>query len=451
MADTYNQEETMKGTTLEKEYDASFDGDEKANNLLKLTSNAFTRTYKRIAISEIGLTDPIKRARLKTMRGLTSTVKDIGVVNPIHVMTIDIDDEDEETKYILLDGLRRMYGAKRNGQDEIDAIVWDFKDKDQGTDLAMFLSMMLNRNQKHTWSEVWDLYQILELQSDITPGTLEYLLQLESGDAMKLKDVMLCDYPEVKDTLLTEKKNLEGCYKMLQKLRKEEDLLDKEDVTGVAQTNDDASEITANNVGESGELSDEEVRELLELTEDLDELNDVEDTDFKDMNKAAEGFEERQTVGERHPIDTALRQAVLARDKFTCTCCGLNMGAGSRNGLIAVHHKIPVHCKGKDTLENLTTLCLNCHITLHIMERNGGSIMMSKDDFDALSETEQLSLRKILKLARVAVVADGKAGLTKEDIKKKTQDSVRHPMPGTGLSENQAAYAKFKASMKEDK
>ena len=78
------------------------------------------------------------------------------------------------------------------------------------------------------------------------------------------------------------------------------------------------------------------------------------------------------------------------------------------------------------------------------MERNGGSIMMSKDDFEGLTPAEQLSLRKILKLARVAVEADRRRGLSKDEIRKQTASSVRHIMPGEGLSENQEAYAAYK-------
>lgn len=107
-----------------------------------------------------------------------------------------------------------MFAALKNGQTEIDAIVWDFKDKDQGNDLALYLGLLLNRTQRRNWGEIWHLYQVLELQSSITLGTLEYLLQLESGDAIKLKDVMLCDYDEVKQALLSGEKNLDGAYKI---------------------------------------------------------------------------------------------------------------------------------------------------------------------------------------------------------------------------------------------
>ena len=268
---------------LEQEYDEIFEGDEKANNILKLTSDAFTRTPERIELKSIALTQPVKSGRKDTRMGLTSTVKDLGVVTPIHVMTVDEESEDDDYKYILLDGVRRVYGALKNGQTEIDAIVWDFKDKDKGMDLALVLTLLLNRVQRRSWSEIWDLYKILEMQNYYTPGALEYLLQLEGGDAMKLKDVMLSDYEEVKLALMNNEKGLEACYKLLQKMRKEEDALMKEDVMGVSDIVEDAEEISGNN--EEGQLSDDDVKELLEMSEDLDSVGDLGEDDFDALNK----------------------------------------------------------------------------------------------------------------------------------------------------------------------
>lgn len=67
--------------------------------------------------------------------------------------------------------------------------------------------------------------------------------------------------------------------------------------------------------------------------------------------------------------------------------------------------------------------------------------MMSKDDFDELNENEQVSLKRALKLARIAVEADRRRGLSKKEVQEKTQDAIRHPMPGAGLKDNQTAYA----------
>lgn len=428
------------------DYGETKDGtEERALNLLSLTSDKFSLSTEVIKIGEIGLSEPTKRGRQKTMIGLTQSVKDMGILTPIHVMKVAEEDATEDYKYVLIDGLRRMFGAIKNGMTEICATVWDFEDKEKGMELLLPLSLMLNRQQRRQWSEVWDLYRILELQSAITPGTLEFLLQLEAGDAMRLKDVMLCDYSEVKEALLSGEKNLDACYKMLQKMRKEEDQLGKDDATGFGDTVDGAEEVAGDVTEGSEQLTDQDVLELLEMADNLDDDSEVSSDDFSDMSTPDSDFVDQQKVGERHPLDPALRQAVLARDDFTCRCCGMKM-IGARLGLIAVHHVIPVHCSGKDELKNLVTLCSNCHILLHVLERNGGTILMPESEFNELLPSEKSSMKRALKLARIAIAADKRKGLSKEQIGTATKDSIRHRMPGVGLKENQIAYSYVKAN-----
>lgn len=430
------------------DYGETKDGtEERAFNLLSLTSDKFSLSTEVIKIGEIGLSEPTKRGRQKTMIGLTQSVKDMGILTPIHVMKVAEEDATEDYKYVLIDGLRRMFGAIKNGMTEICATVWDFEDKEKGMELLLPLSLMLNRQQKRQWSEVWDLYRILELQSAITPGTLEFLLQLEAGDAMRLKDVMLCDYSEVKEALLSGEKNLDACYKMLQKMRKEEDQLGKDDATGFGDTVEGAEEVAGDVTDGSEQLTDQDVLELLEMADSLDDDSEVSSDDFSDMSTPDSDFVDQQKVGERHPLDPALRQAVLARDDFTCRCCGMKM-IGVRLGLIAVHHILPVHVGGKDSMNNLITLCLSCHNTLHCLERNGGTIMMSEQNYNELFPSEKSSLKKALKLARIAIEADKRRGMSKEQIASVTKDSVRHPMPGTNLKENQAIYTAVESSKK---
>lgn len=431
MAEDFGREAFEDG--LEEEYEQAFDSEEKLSHILKLTSDAYTRKFERIKISQIGFTDPVKKSRSETMIGLTSTIKDLGVLDPIDVMTVPEESEDDDYKYVLIAGLRRVFGALKNGQTEIDAIVWDFKDKDKGSDLSLYLGLLLNRTQKRSWAELWHLYQILELQSAITPGTLEYLLQLESGDAMKLKDVMLCDYDEVKQALLNDEKTLDGAYKLLCKLRKEEDRLAAEDATGVAEDVEGAEDIADSNVGERGTLSDQDVLELLEMADSAE--GDVDGEDFSELNQ---GVDEHQVVGERHPLDPALRSAVMARDKFRCRCCGF--GGPAALGILAAHHVLPVHVGGADTLDNLITLDVSCHILIHVAERNGGKLQMTKEEFDSYSEADQTKLKRILKYAKVAVEADKRRNMSLDEVRAATTDSVRHPMPGAGLTDAQRAY-----------
>ena len=440
--------ESERNETLDKEYDATFTDDERITNMLKLTSDAFTREYRTIKISEIGITDPVKQGRKATLMGLSGTVKEMGVLQPIHVMTVEKEVEDDDYKYILLDGLRRIFAARRNGNEEIDAIVWDFKDKDYGIDNALTISCLLNNNKRRKWEEIWNLYQVLELQKSVSPGTIETLLQLEAGDAMKLKDVMLSDYPEVKGALMDGTKDLEGCYKMLAKLRKEEDSITKEDEQGISDLVEDTEELI-NQEKEKPMLSEEDTKELLDLADNLDDnLDNIEDEDFDDLN---DGVVDSQAGGERHPLDPALKSAILSRDNFRCKCCGF--GGPAALGVLAVHHILPVHTfkKGQPTdyEENLTTLCLNHHILLHVAERNGGKLHMTREEFESYSEEEQTALKKCLKLAKIAVAADKKRNMSLDDVKKATKDSIRHPMPGTNLKETESAYSKYKTTHEE--
>ena len=443
MSETYNDGEEIAGSSLQAEYDATFSGEEKLSNLLKITSDSYTRKFEKIRLDQIGFTDPVKKSRAETMTGLTSIVKDLGVLDPIDVMTVE--DPDDDYKYVLISGLRRVFAALKNGQTEIDAIVWDFKDKDQGNDLALYLGLLLNRTQKRNWGEIWHLYQVLELQSAITPGTLEYLLQLESGDAMKLKDVMLCDYDEVKQALLSGEKNLDGAYKLLAKLRKEEDKLAKEDETGVSDTVEGAEEIASDNVGEQGQLSDQDVMELLEMVDGVDE--DVTDEDFDEVNKGS--FEEEgQKVGERHPVDPAIRQGTFQRDNFRCRCCGT--GGVAFLGTLVYHHAIPVSARGKDSVANGLTLCDSCHQVLHCAEKAGGKIPMTKEQFEEYSEAEQLRIKRILKFAKVAVEAHKRVGNSRDKIVKEATASGRHRMPGETLKETQIGFATANKGESED-
>lgn len=433
--------------SLQKEYDANFSDEERIINMLKVTSDMYTRTRKVINLKEVCISEPLKLGREQTMVGLTKSVKEMGVLTPIHVMTMEqVEDEDDEPddmrnyKYILLDGLRRVFGALKNQVFEVDAIVWDFPDKEKGRQIALPLSLLLNRTQRRKWSEIWELFQILEMQSSVTPGTLEYLLQLEPGDAMKLKDCMLCDYEEVKECLLNNEKTLEQAYKLLQKLRKEENMLEKEETMGISNV-EEAQEIVGDaSEGKEG-LSEQDVRELLEMA---DSDIDVDNEDFGALNQ---GEDYHQKVGERERLDPALRQAVLSRDKFRCQICGV--GGPAYLSVLAVHHKISVAAGGADALDNLVTLCLTDHIMVHVAERNGGKLQITKEEYDESSPEEQKRSKEILKYSKVIVEANKRKGFTREQIFENTKSIMKHPMPGAGLAENRKAYVEAKKEEQE--
>ena len=86
---------------------------------------------------------------------------------------------------------------------------------------------------------------------------------------------------------------------------------------------------------------------------------------------------------------------------------------------------------------------------LHVAERNGGKLHMTREEFESYSEEEQTALKKCLKLAKIAVAADKKRNMSLDDVKKATKDSIRHPMPGTNLKETESAYSKYKTTHEE--
>lgn len=454
----------MDNSLLMQEYDNSFSGEELASNLLKIDTSQFTLTVETVPIKKIGLLEPLKEGRESTILGLSTMIKELGVLTPIHIMKLsdesDIsdlaDDDDDDWDYIALDGLRRIYGSLKNGLTEIKAVVWDFKDKEQAGQLALPLSLLLNRTQRRQWSETWGLYQALELgavgSKTMSPATLEYLLQLDGGDAMRLKDVMLCTYEEIKMGLLNNEKTLEASYKALQKARKEEDKLAQEDSMGMRDSVDGAEEITSDNKNIDNALSDMDVRELLEMANTSD-ISSIDSEDFGALNTSSYE-EERQKVGERHPVDDAIRQGTFQRDDYHCRCCGTG-GVAFLSTLI-FHHVIPVHCKGADSVENGLTLCDSCHIALHCAEKRGGKLQMTEEQFNEYPENEQRRIKLILKYAKIAVEAAKRQGVTIEKVKEGATLSARHRMPGEGLTANQAGFAvserkkAIKSSDKED-
>lgn len=431
---------------LQEEYESTFTNEEKVQHALKdINKHSFTLDVGIVDFNTILVSEPVKNGRKETYSGLTTSVAEMGILSPIHVMVLEgysnwLENHEEGEKYegpmySILDGFRRVWAGYKNGITRSYAVIWNFGDKDKGVELSNILSLILNKVQRRSWNEIWYMYQLLEEQAQMTPGTLEYLLQLDPGDAMKLKDIMLCDYPEVIEDLTSNKKTLQQCYNTLQKLRKEEDKLLKDDNTGISDMKqaDGAIEKGGDQV-----LSNEEVNEILEMGDNFD--GDLSEEDFDELmgNNLPD---ERQTVGERHPLDPALRAAVLQRDGYCCQITGRGKGLPTPIALsiLNVHHKVPVHCGGTDTMDNLITVCLDAHTLIHIIERNMGKLGMSKEDFDALDEEEKTFITGVMKIARIAVEANKRMGRTREQVKKDTSEAIKFKMPGTAQRENMEA------------
>lgn len=429
------------------------DNDDSLSRVMDINKGSFTISMGTISISDIVIPTPVKDSRKNTYLGLTRSVEEFGVLQPIQVMVAEgyadyVDENGSEEgydgpKYVLLDGLRRIFASKKNGLDRINSVIYDFKDREKGSDILNILALILNKVQRKSWSEIWYMYQVLESQSALTPGNIEYLLQLEPGDAMKLKEVMTrkAEFPEPAEDLLEKKKTLQQAYNMLNKLMKEQDQLAKEDISGVGEMEE--ADGIVNDEYDSDKLSDQEVKEILDMESSFN--GDLSDEDFDELmgNNIPD---DRQTVGDRHPLDPALRAAVLQRDGYCCQITGRGKGlpAPIALGILNVHHKIPVHCGGTDTMDNLITVCLDAHTLIHIIERNMGKLGMSKEQYDELDEEEKVFITGVMKIARIAVEANSRMGRSREQIRKDTSDSVRFKMPGAVQKENMEAVAKAK-------
>ena len=443
-------EDMRANPQLQEEYENTFDSEEKISHSLKISKDSFTIDIGVVEFSSLLISEPTKKGRKETYLGLATSVAEMGILSPIHVMITESyatwvkehgDDKDfEGYKYIILDGFRRVWSGVKTNLTRCNAVIWNFKGKDKGTELATVLSLILNKIQKHSWGEIWYLYQLLEVQSNLTPGTLEYLLQLDSGDAMKLKDIMLCDYDDIKEELLSNKKNITQAYNMLQKYRKEEDQLMKDDQTGISDVEQAKGVVEKANNDYS--LSNEDVKEILEMEDNLDGLSE---SDF-DESLSGIGDYERQNTGERHPLDPALKAETLVRDEYTCQCCGAGseMSMMSRLAILQSHHKISVSNNGPDSPENIITVCQVCHTLIHVLLKNGMKFGMSKEQFDKMSVAGQTQHKNIMKVARVDWEAGKRLGKNKEDFRKDNMNSSKFRMPGADLGENRKALEGYK-------
>lgn len=429
---------------LLREYEEVFDNEEKIMNTLKITSDSFTRNPCVVKFADVSISAPIKQSRKETYLGLSKQVAEMGILDPIDVMqTEGYSDwlESGETgdypghKYVVIDGVRRVYAGIKNGLSQCNALVWEFKDKEQGSKLLFPLRMVLNKRAKHSWKEIWGDMQMLEIEYAASPGTLDYMLQLEPGESIKLKAIMQCEYQEVVDELLSGKKNLSQCYSMLQKLLKEEDQLLNEDRKGISEVEGTKGLISEDE--ERKTLSDQEVHEILEMDDSFN--GELSEGDFNGSINTVE----RQDPKHRHPLDETLRKNVLSRDNYSCQAGGMGMDKGYPfevvAGVLHVHHLVPVYLGGTDTEDNLITVDLMNHTLIHIIEQNDGRLPMTKEEFEALPNEEKVRIKKVMQIARYAVEARRRAGRSKESIKKESKAGARFEMPGTDLRKNVSA------------
>lgn len=418
-----------------------------------------------VYLGDIVLLEYVKNSRKETYMGLTQSISEWGQLHPITVAETaayakfkEVNPEGVFTgrKYILIDGLRRVYSMTAMKYDQAQANILSFEHPEKVASVVPLLRSLYNKVERMSWSELWGYLKVLDESYTLAPNIEEYLLGLDGGDIMKFKDIMANQdkYPEIVDNLFSKKKTLDQSYSALNKARKEEDKLRMEDRSGIGSI-EEAKDIMEDDQGSQQGLSEDEVKDVLEMSS-----SDMSDDDFAGEDAGADLAQSdfgAQDVHDRHILPPEVKQACLRRDNFTCVVCGV--GGAPFIGTLVQHHPVPVYAGGRDIIaspvfiedesgnlklnpeNNLVTLCDTDHLALHsIVFRLGGKVPMTRAEYDSYSPEMKERLRKLKLLIDIQNKCDEKLGKNRKVVKLAAKESLTHRKPWEGVEEAAAAY-----------
>lgn len=396
--------------------------------------NGFDLTY--INIEKIAITQRIRK--LQSVEGLVQSIQSTGLLKPLVVAPT-------ATKglYVLLDGYRRIQACARAGMTVVPCII----NNRVSTQEIPILEAMYNHSQNYSIKEQIDYIDYLEKQKGImNPAMIEYLLQMNSGDYTKLKDILADNDDDIVTKLYDGVYDIATAFKKLEQRRKKETLEERENKKA-ARVYEDEQESGADQIQGSGEetsgdgLTEDQINALAINAENLDD--DIEDTSLNEMieeDKNLEGFKpHKQKVGEREYIDPIIKKTVMARDNSTCQCC--KRGGKQYVDILDYHHIVPCFLSGEDTPENGIMLCVACHRLVHLYSTNdlyidnalltGSYNDLSEEDkshyeSEEIFEDEKKRFKRIIKLGSIIRKGMVAKGLNREQYKKD------HPNTGIG-------------------
>lgn len=245
-----------------------------------------------------------------TLQGLTKQVQSMSTVVPVvltlteayykHLVSDKPVDEFMGQRFVLLQGLRRLFATLRVKAKTIPAVVQVFDNPEVINKRLDILSSVLQRSAKPNWAETYELVQRLADTHGFEYHEIDTIVGLGIGDALKLDDVMKDEkYPEVKDTL--EKKDLKSAYALLEKFRREDATLAAQDAVGLQDM--DGQVDYGMQIQEGVQVSSQE-----EVTQALGYLPQDDDED---------------SGSAQLEVSAAMRDAVLDREDGQCWACGL--------------------------------------------------------------------------------------------------------------------------------
>lgn len=374
----------------------------------------------------------IPSVRIRTDRNVEALHKSIsstGLLRPIEVATSEIDGV-----YILVDGYKRIVACARAGFKKIPCLI----NKSIKSSNIPILEALHNQHSAYTIEEQIKYIDYLEKERGIMSASMiEALLQMNSGDYAKLKDILEDNDDEIVAKLYEGSYDIGSAYRALEKRRKGESKKEKEMKQTAKMYADENSDII-NDSGETSsgvELTEEELSEIAVNPSELD--NGIEDTELEDMvaeGDSIKGFEKhKQDVNKREYIDPSIKKAVLARDNYTCQAC--KRGGEAYVDVLDFHHILPVFLGGVDSKDNGICLCLTCHKMVHLYSFGDLSIPAKKTEEELekldeesriLYEDERMKYKRIVKLGTVI-----RKGMETKNIKKE-QMKKEHPIDRVG-------------------
>lgn len=307
-----------------------------------------------------------KRIRQRSsVTSLSQSIKQTGLLMPIVVAPTMT-----QGTYVLVHGFRRVVAMMSAGSTTVPAIV---NKRIKSSEISI-VEALYNQYTPYTMRECADFIKYLETERGImSPSMFEMLLQWNSGDYSKYKDIMDDNDPDIVEKLFGGEFTIAQAFQALEKRRKKESREEKQNKTTAKAYDSEQVEQaeglldTGSEVEQDGEgLTEEQISDLMiDPTKLGDDLSDKSLDEMVEAGAKMEGYEpHKQDWKNRERIDPAIRKAVMARDNNTCQCC--KKGGPDYVDILDLHHIVEVYLGGEDSVANSITLCLNCHKQVHL-------------------------------------------------------------------------------------
>lgn len=343
---------------------------------------------------------------------LVKSIKSTGLLMPVVVAPTAT-----QGLYVLINGYRRLLACARSGKRNIPCII----NTKVNTPEIPVLEAIYNHSKRYSNREIVDYIEYLEKQTGLyNASMIEYLLQLNSGDYTKLKDILNDDDDEIVSKLFDGSYSIEAAFRKLEQRRKKE-TIDEKELKKAEKVYENEEESGADSLVGTGEeadgvaLTEDEIKRLAISVHEID--NGLDDESLEDMieeGKNIDGYKPyKQDPNHREYLDPAVRKAVLARDKNTCQICKYISGQEYVETL-DVHHILEVYLGGDDDVDNLIVCCTVCHKLIHLYGR--GDLYIRP--LEEMSEHEQIKFKKIVKLGNYIRQGVALKGIKKQELKK---------------------------------